>query len=195
MEQTTQHKSKERDLFESQIRDCYGRTVYSHKTHEKMADISLKWLSRIKITQIALSAITTTTLLYTIFGNSLASTVIAAISSTILLGATLYTKDYDLGEIAQKHSEAANKLWLIRESFLSLLIDTRAGDTDMDKLREKRDDLNNELKNIYSGAPRTNSKAYKLAQKSLKHLEELTFSDNELDQLLPENLRKIGRES
>jgi len=190
MENITQNKLSKYALFESQLKDCYGKVVYSHKTHEKMADITLKWLSYIKIGQIFLSAATTTTLLYTIFGNGKISTIIAAISSTILLGITLYTKDYDLGEISQKHSEAANNLWLIRESFLSLIFDTRSGDLDIKELREIRDKLNQQLKDIYSGAPRTNSTAYKLAQKGLKHLEELTFNDDELEQLLPKSLKK-----
>lgn len=34
-----------------------------------------------------------------------------------------YTKKYDLGEIAQKHRQAGSDLWLIREQYLSLLVD------------------------------------------------------------------------
>ena len=41
------------------MRDCYGRVVYSHKTHEKCADILLSRLSTIKLWQIILSSITT----------------------------------------------------------------------------------------------------------------------------------------
>ncbi|MEH0992030.1 hypothetical protein V7J87_28835, partial [Klebsiella pneumoniae] len=31
--------NEDRLILEGQIRECYGRVVYSHKTHEKCADI------------------------------------------------------------------------------------------------------------------------------------------------------------
>ena len=40
-------------ILEGQLRECFGRVVYSHKTHEKCADILLKRLSRmLKLWQI-----------------------------------------------------------------------------------------------------------------------------------------------
>ena len=47
--------NREVELLEGQIRECYGRVVYSHKTHEKCADILLRRSGRIKMAQIALS--------------------------------------------------------------------------------------------------------------------------------------------
>ena len=40
--------------LEGQLRECYGRAVYSHKTHEKCADILITRLARIKLLQIGL---------------------------------------------------------------------------------------------------------------------------------------------
>ena len=57
-----------RDLIESQMRECYGRVVYSHKTHEKCVDILLKRLGRIKLSQIVLSSMTTAGFISMIFG-------------------------------------------------------------------------------------------------------------------------------
>ena len=48
-----------RAILEGQLRECFGRVVYAHKTHEKAADILLTRLSRIKFSQIVLSALTT----------------------------------------------------------------------------------------------------------------------------------------
>jgi len=42
---------------------------------------------------------------------------------------------------------------------------------------------------IYKFAPITSTKAYSKAQKALKINEELTFSDKEIDQFLPEELK------
>jgi len=50
--------------------------------------------------------------------------------------------------------------------------------------------LQSELFNIYKGSPRSFGKAYKEASKSLKEMEEMTFSDEEIDSYLPKMLRK-----
>lgn len=44
--------------LEDQIRECFGRVVYTHKTHEKMADRCGATLWRYKCAQIAVSALT-----------------------------------------------------------------------------------------------------------------------------------------
>lgn len=44
--------------MEGQLRECLGRVVYTHKTHEKMADNCADTLRRLKISQIVLSAAT-----------------------------------------------------------------------------------------------------------------------------------------
>jgi DNA repair ATPase RecN len=54
----------------------------------------------------------------------------------------------------------------------------------------KRDKLQNDLFNVYKGAPRTLSKAYKKATEALKMNEELTFSKEEINNLLPKELRR-----
>ena len=55
-----------------------------------------------------------------------------------------------------------------------------------------RSSLQEELSAIYQNAPRTLDEAYKLAQKALKVDEEMTFSRDEINNLLPEALRIQG---
>lgn len=178
--------------LESQIRDCYARVLYSHKTHEKCADISLTRLRRIKMWQIILSAVTTGSIIIILFGATNFGAILGVVLSSSLLALNTYTKDYDLGEIAQRHKEAADKLWNIRESYLSLLTDIVVGHIKIESIQEKREDLQKKLVSIYTGAPQTNSKAYALAQESLKKYKEMTFSDEEINTFLPQPLRKNG---
>lgn len=174
--------------LEAQIRECFGRVVYSHKCHEKCADIALKINSNIKLWQIILSAVTTAGLFGAIFGDSKIAAIFATIVSTVLLALNAYTKNFDLAEIAEKHKGAASDLWNIRESYLSLLTDFPG--LSVQRITEKRDELQQTLSSVYKGAPRTNYKAYLEAQKALKVNEELTFSDTEIDAFLPKALRK-----
>ena len=176
-------------ILDGQLRECFGRVVYSHKTHEKCGDILLKRLSRIKIAQIVLSAITTAGCIAIVFGAGKLGALGSVLVSTLLLALNMYTKEHDLGEIAQKHRQAGADLWLIRERYLSLITDLRIGETAIDTLQEERDKLLESLHAVYSGAPSTNYQAYKEAQKALKELEDMTFSDEEIDAFLPKELK------
>ena len=182
------------DLLEGQLRECYGRVVYSHKTHEKCADILLSRLSTIKLLQIILSAIATGGCVAALLGTGPIGAGVGAVFSTALLVLNAYTKDHDLGEIAQKHRQAAAVIWLVREKYLSLLTDLRVGDESLDSIRSRRDALLKELHGAYSGAPSTTVRAYKKAQIAIQQLEEMTFSAKEIDKLLPPELKSAPSE-
>ena len=186
----TEQPMDSRDLIEGQVRECYGRVVYSHKTHEKCADILLSHLSKIKLWQIILSSITTAGFIATFFGAGRVGAVIGVCVSTTLLTLNAYTKNYDLGELAQKHRRAAADLWLIREKHLALLTDLRVGEESLVKITNRRDVLLDDLHGVYLGAPSTTNQAYKKAQEALQQYEEMTFSDSEIDALLPRVLRR-----
>ncbi|PWW11211.1 MULTISPECIES: SLATT domain-containing protein [Pseudidiomarina] len=183
-------------ILEGQLRECYGRVVYSHKTHEKCADILLARHKKIKFWQIVLSALLTGGLVTALFDFSAlaayqkSGAFIALVLSTLLLVLNSYTKDYDLGEIAQKHRQAGADLWDIRERYLSLLTDLTMAAVGLDVIRSQRDKLTEELHAIYIGAPSTNFKAYSEAQRALKDLEDMTFSDSEIDAFLPKELKR-----
>jgi hypothetical protein len=107
MEQNSQlDKTAQMEILESQIRECFGRVVYSHKTQEKCADIVLKLHKRLKLFLIILSAVVTTSLLIKLFGDQEWALMVGVILSTILFGLNTYMKDYDLGEISQKHTKS-----------------------------------------------------------------------------------------
>lgn len=183
---------KEEKIFiESQIREVYGRVVYTHKTHEKCADLLKSRSDIFKITEILLSALTTTSILVIIFGDGCVFQFLAALFSTALLCLTLYSKDFNLLALAEKHKQAALDILEIREELLSLLVDIRINNQKIEDLQIRRDQLNTRLVNTYRGAPKTINKAYSMASKALKENEEFTFSDTEIDKFLPESLRRI----
>ncbi len=186
----TNDSSESRRILEGQLRECFGRVVYSHKTHEKYVDILLSRLSTIKLWQIILSAIATGGFIAAVFGAGKIGAGIGVLVSTSLLVLNAYTKNYDLGELAQKHKQAANDLWLIREKYLSLITDLVVGDKPLGVLQRERDKLVEELHSVYSGASSTTFKAYRKAQDALKKHEDMTFSDNEIDAFLPKELKR-----
>ena len=81
MEHNESHK---RDL-KVQIREAFGRVVYTYTTHLKQAEFLVKKNKRIKIWQIFLSAISTGGFLGAIASDEVVMTWVAGIVSTILL--------------------------------------------------------------------------------------------------------------
>ena len=186
----TDDTPQSRSILEGQLRESYGRVVYSHKTHEKCADILLLKQDRIRLAQIILSALTTAGFVGAALGDTKTAAVLGLIVSTLLLMVNSYTKKYHLGEIAQKHRQAGSDLWLIRERYLSLLVDLAMRQKPIEALQEQRDKLVQQLHEVYRGAPSTNQKAYREAQEALQKLEDMTFSDAEIDAFLPKELKR-----
>lgn len=186
----TDSQANELAILEAQLRENYGKIVYSHKTQEKCADILSKRQNNIKNLQIVLSALITTGLLVRVFKGQEWALIVSTILSAIQFAFTSFLKEYNLGETIQKHSTAALELLDIREKYLSILTDLRAGLLSAGQIISRRDEIQEELSKTYKGSPRTFSKAYSSAQKALQINEELTFSDEEIDKFLPQSLRK-----
>ena len=195
MEHTSHHNDEQFNILESQLRENYGKIVYSHKTQEKCADILQKKNNILKSIQIILSAIITTGLLIRIFKGQDWALIISTILSAIQFGLITFLKDSVLGETIQKHSNAALELWNIRENYLSLLTDIKSRSISITGIQNKRDEWQLQLLKIYAGSPRTFSKAYQAARKALQISEELTFIDSEINLLLPIELRKVKKEA
>lgn len=179
--------------FEDQIRECYGRAVYTHKTHERMADRCADTLRAYKTAQITLSALTSAGAVGVMVREETWIEIATVVVSFLTLIVAAYLKSFDPGAIAQKHRDAAAKLWNVRECYLSLL-------TDLPRISheaaiERRDELQAMLAALYAGAPQTDGKAYKEAQDRLKNMEDMTFTDDEIDCFLPLSLKRSGGRS
>lgn len=176
----------------AQVREAFGRVVYSHKTHEKQADICFskhRWQQGVLI---ALTAISSGTFLVAVVGllddpvlTSLATSSIALLVTWISLGA----KTFRFADESDAHRGIASRLWDVRESYISLISDLMSGDISDEEARARRDELQEATRATYADAPRTSSKAFSRAQEGLKHNEEMTFTPREIDLFLPEGLR------
>lgn len=180
----------------AQVREAYGRVVYTHKTHEKQADKYFSSHRRQQQILVGLTVLSSGVFLASLLRLVLDETWAAVATSFVALlvsAINLGTKTFRYGEDAQKHRDVAAKAWNLRESYLSLIVDIQSGVLDLADARDRRDHLQHQAYEIYSDAPRTSSTAYQAAQAGLKDNEELTFTSQEIDHLLPESLR-LGNE-
>jgi hypothetical protein len=182
-----------RDLYLlAQMREAFGRVAYSHKTHEKQADICFtkhRWQQGVLVALTAVSSGTFLVAVSSQFASPIVTSLITSTVAVLVTWVTLGAKTFRFHEEAGAHRDIASRLWDVRESYVSLIADLMSGEiTDADA-RARRDGLQETSREVYSSAPRTSPKAYGRAQEGLQNNEELTFSSRELDLLLPEALR------
>ncbi len=203
MEQTSQPNNIQPiKVLEAEIRESFGKVVYSQKIQDMCACQLRNLQKKINRWQIILSAISTGGFLsvgcdvlklvpiseyWISFGNS-ALLLVSGLVSLGLLCLNSYTKENDLCEQANKHKHTGNQLWSIRERYIFLLTSIKIGEKTLKQIQEERTLLFEETDKVYQTAPTTNSKAYLQAQKALKENEELTFSQEEIDRFLPQQL-------
>lgn len=176
-----------REKLKSQIKDAYGKVLYTYTAHHKFAARLIKQKNTIKVIQITLTAISTVGFLATIITNQVLISWLGGTTAALSLGLNLYTKDFNLQEDIQKHKDAADDLWDVREKYLSLLTDFDI--LNEDNIREQRDKLQDAVSKINRKYPGTDGKSYAAAQNALQNEEEQTFREGEVDELLPNRLR------
>lgn len=182
-----------RENLRNQIEESYCKVVYTYTAHINQAKRIQIAQRRLKWIEIVCSALPTCSFLIIIAGASpawsFAASIIGGLCSLGAVALTVYFKDVYLveNEIQQRHFDTSNRLWSIREDYVSLL-------TDFDQLEStdicnKREQLKNLVAKIYTEAPITDDSSYELARKSLKGNETQFFTQEEVNQMLPQNLR------
>lgn len=195
---TAPSEDGERTLLVDQIRHAFGRAAYTQKTQEKQADRCYAKHRHQQWLLIGLTAVSSGAFISSLAGSFLSTEMGAVVTSFVAVlvsGITLATKSFTYGEDMQKHRDTAAKLWNIRESYMSLLVDLQSGATSIAAGRTRRDELQANAFSVYSDAPRTHSDAYQSAQRALRNDEEMTFSDGEIDVMLPPILRRTGSDN
>jgi hypothetical protein len=172
------------------IRDEYGRVAYSHKTHEKLAERLSSQVRWEKVLSALLLTVTAGSTIDVLVRNEQASKVTSLIFSALALFLAIYQLSTNTDKLLDQHRRIARALWLLREQYLHLISDIKANAISEDAARARRDELTLRASQIYEAAPDTDAKAYQAARVALQQNEELTFSDREIDLLLPPQLRQ-----
>lgn len=184
---------EEKQRLLSIIRELYGRVCWSHKTHEKERELNTAKAKRDRWINVVLIALTTTGVLASIpIGNPWATflTAILAVAST---GFAIYQISFTPEIEVYQQRQAAKALLLERERLLLLIERTLARESTADEIRKELATIVERLGQTYASSPDTSSTAFQLASDGLKMNEELTFSEEEIDNLLPEELRSTVR--
>ena len=168
-----------REKLKNQITDAAGNVLYTYSAHWIIVN-RLKIVNKgIKVAQIVLTAITTGGFLSSLISGISWLSWVGGLSSALALFLNLYLLNFRVAEDIEKHTNAANELWDIREQYKSLLIDFDALSDDL--IREKRDNLTEAVGKVNKTYPGTDNKSFKKAQKSIGRY---TFDNGEAEKLL-----------
>jgi len=94
----------------AQVREAFGRVVYSHKTHEKQADLCFRKHRGQQAALIVFTAAGTGTFLAALVGNLVTpqmATLATSFVALIVTGLTLATKSFNFDDEAEAHRDIA----------------------------------------------------------------------------------------
>lgn len=176
-----------RRMLLAQIKECYGKLLYTYVTHQKQHWLLALRQNTIKLVQIFLSSVSTVGFLSIAITNQTTLSVVAGISSVLSLALNLYSREANLSDRIERHRRTVNKLWPIQQDYLSLMADFW-GEMPTEVVVQKRNELQERTDAVYQDSPRTGKLAYMLASRALKKGEQ-SFTTKEIDSLLPLDLR------
>lgn len=185
MEVNSQHH---KETIYCTLEETYGKVVYTYTTQLIHAGRLKKRNSILKWLQMILFAVSTGGFLGSVITNQTVLVWFGGLCSTALLVLTAYFKDSEFSNTYARHHVTSNSLWSVREEYLALLADYET--MPPEKIAEIRENLRKKTAKIYADAPLTDDRSYKMAQKRIKKREAQFFSREELNQILPEKLRK-----
>jgi SMODS and SLOG-associating 2TM effector domain family 4 len=175
------------------LRLTFGHVVYRYTVHSQIAHTNAqrsRWLRGAEVllmTGVALSSLAAAV------GKSGGYSILSAILAGVALVTLLLHMTFDLDASVLAHRACATRLWRIREQYQALLSDLCDGAIDLERARERRDVLMQELHGIYENAPPLEQRAYKAAGHAVMATGESPLSDEEIDTFLPKSLQKTAR--
>lgn len=115
---------------------------------------------------------------------------ISAIVSFITVFLTALLKAFDYQSMAKANKTAATKLVILRDELQLLLYKIRYATQPVPELIEEYSGIQAKVHAVYQEAPQTTDKAVEKAEIALKEKRNDTDTDEEIDMLLPEALRR-----
>lgn len=168
-----------------ELRATYGRVAYSHKTHEKERELKAASAARLRVWNVIIFGVATAAAVAAPLVESVVATWVAAGSTLVGLVFVAVQLSFTPAEDAASHALAAKSYLAVRNEYSRFIADVSQLPAVTAPVRARRDHLAEQLRILEDLAPSTSQRAYVAAQDALRKREELTFTDSELDALLP----------
>ncbi len=176
-----------KDILLAQVRECFGKVAWSHKTQECQASIYYDYHKWLMWTKILVAGFAAGSGIVSLFSGVAARYATAILSSLVLI-IDLTFKNHAYADKSAQHQAVATKLWRIREAYQTLIAELMSEQCNLSDIRKRIEQLADRLEKVYEIAPRTSDAAYNAASEKL-HSGSCSCTDEEIDKLLPPMLR------
>ena len=171
------------------IRLSFATAAAAYKRHADAASRLDRWSWYTKIAIVALTGIACVLGLIALQrgrGFQIAATAAAA---TAFVGCAVYIA-LDLEPRIYAHRTTSARFWLLTEKYRALLADVHDQVLEMPAIADRRDALIQEARAIFEHAPPADRQTYDIAKTALSGTGRRGYSEDEIDALLPESLRR-----
>ena len=183
-------QSIEKQTLTENVRTTFAAVVWTHKIHEKDADINLRYSKWVKNFNIISSTITCGGVFAILndWGFPFLN-FISGLASITAIAMTFLQNYYNFEEKANVHKKVAIELLTIRDNLLELLCEIKNFQISEIEASAKFKGILKNLDIIYKLSPITSDKAYIAAQNALARNGEYSYTSEEIDRFLPPSLR------
>ena len=172
------------------LRLSFGSAIHAYKAHSAIAERLTRRLWQMRIAELVLLAGAVGAALAAAYRGQMRYAVLAAVLSCAALAVFTVYVAINLDACIYAHRWCASRLWLIREKYRALLSEMRDGMLTPEAVRERRDQLLNEMHAVDDHAPLVDRPTYQSARQALASAAETPLTDEEIDAFLPQSLRK-----
>ena len=175
-------------ILEDSVRNTLGSVVWSHKIQEKQADIYSYQYKYMETAKIAAASLTSAGIVSLLFTDQIWIKILSAIISFVSVFISAFFKSFDLQTTISFHNNSAQKLLTIRDKLKMLLLLIHLKENTVNELTSKYQEIVKDLDDVYAEAPRTTDKAVQKARYALNITQDNSFSNEEINNYLPETL-------
>ena len=178
-----------KSVFENTVRSAFAGVSWTHKIHEKQADIYYMQFKVMETVKIVSSVLASIGIISLIISDPLWLKIVSALVSGVSAFISTYYQSFKTYEQIENHKKTARELLALRDRYIHLLLNIKIND-DITNLVSIFEELEKDKHGVYNSAPITTNKAVSLAREALNISHDNSYTDSEIDGMLPESLGK-----
>ena len=176
--------------LEDVARNLYINVFWTHKIHEKQAEIYDCFYGWLKGINIFFAALTSAGVIALIFEDPMGLKVASAACAFVTTALSAFLASFDFKAMATSNKTSAVKLVGLRNELLVILAKIQFQKQDIAVLMQEYESIQKRVHEVYELASKTTKHAVKKADFSINKNKDGIYTDAEIDALLPDSLKR-----
>lgn len=177
-------------ILEDIARNLYVNVFWTHKIHEKQAEIYECCYGWLKGINTFFAALTSAGVIALIFKDPIGLKVASAVCAFVTTALSAFLAAFNFKAMATANKTSAVKLVGLRDELLTILAKIKYMKQDIPELMQEFESIQKRVHEVYELASKTTKCAVKKADSAIKESKDGTYTDAEIDALLPDSLKR-----